>query len=222
MPLAIFDLDETLLSGDSDHAWGEFLVSKALVDGAQFKAENDRFYQQYRAGQLDVTSYLAFSCAPLARIPWQTLEILHSEFMATVIEPIILPKGRALIAQHQAQGDFVMVITATLDFITRPVVVALGIATLVAPVADFKNRQNTGQVTGISTLGQVKVDPLALLFEDKPFTLQGSTFYSDGRNDLPLLQQVDHPVCVDPDPVLRAHAKAHDWPIISLRDPISV
>jgi len=115
-----------------------------------------------------------------------------------------------------------VVITATLDFITRPIVAALGIDTLVAPVADFKNRQNTGQVTGISTLGQVKVDPLALLFEDKPFTLQGSTFYSDSRNDLPLLQQVDHPVCVDPDPVLRAHAKAHDWPIISLRDPISV
>ena len=222
MPLAIFDLDETLLSGDSDHAWGEFLVSKALVDGMQFKAENDRFYEQYCNGELDVERYLAFSCAPLARIPLQTLEILHTEFMATVIEPIILPKGRALIAQHQAQGDFVMVITATLDFITRPIASALGINTLLAPVAEFKNGQYTGQVTGIATLGQGKVDRLALWLEDQPFTLQGSTFYSDSRNDLPLLRQVDHPVCVDPDPVLRAHAEAHDWPIISLRGPIGV
>jgi HAD superfamily hydrolase (TIGR01490 family) len=222
LPLAIFDLDETLLSGDSDHAWGEFLVSKALVDGAQFKTENDRFYQQYRDGQLDVASYLAFSCAPLARIPRQTLEILHSEFMATVIEPIILPKGRALIAEHQKQGDFVMVITATLDFITRPIVSALGVDTLLAPVAEFKKGQYTGKVPGIATLGQGKVDRLALWLEDKPFTLQGSTFYSDSRNDLPLLQQVDHPVCVDPDPVLRAHAEAHDWPVISLRGPIGV
>ena len=222
MPLAIFDLDETLLSGDSDHAWGEFLVSKALVDGMQFKAENDRFYEQYCNGELDVERYLAFSCAPLARIPRQTLEILHSEFMATVIEPIILPKGRALIAQHQAQGDFVMVITATLDFITRPIASALGINTLLAPVAEFKNGQYTGQVPGIATLGQGKVDRLALWLKDQPFTLQGSTFYSDSRNDLPLLQQVDHPVCVDPDPVLRAHAEAHDWPVISLRGPIGV
>ena len=220
MPLAIFDLDETLLSGDSDHAWGEFLVSKALVDGVQFKSENDRFYEQYRNGQLDVARYLAFSCAPLARIPYQTLEILHTEFMETIIEPIILPKGRALIAQHQAQGDFVMVITATLDFITRPIVSALGINTLLAPVAEFKNGQYTGQVPGIATLGQGKVDRLALWLKDQPFTLQGSTFYSDSRNDLPLLQQVDHPVCVDPDPVLRAHAEAHDWPIISLRGAI--
>jgi len=220
LPLAIFDLDETLLSGDSDHAWGEFLVSKALVDGVQFKSENDRFYEQYRNGQLDVARYLAFSCAPLARIPYQTLEILHTEFMATIIEPIILPKGRALIAQHQAQGDFVMVITATLDFITRPIVSALGINTLLAPVAEFKNGQYTGQVPGIATLGQGKVDRLALWLKDQAFTLQGSTFYSDSRNDLPLLQQVDHPVCVDPDPVLRAHAEAHDWPIISLRGAI--
>jgi len=220
LPLAIFDLDETLLSGDSDHAWGEFLVSKALVDGAQFKAENDRFYEQYRNGQLDVARYLAFSCAPLARIPHTTLQTLHAEFMATVIEPIILPKGRALIARHQAQDDFVMVITATLDFITRPIVTALGIDTLLAPVAEFKDGQYTGRVPGIATLGQGKVDRLAVWLEDQPLTLQGSTFYSDSRNDLPLLQQVDHPVCVDPDPVLRAHAEAHDWPIISLRGPI--
>ena len=217
MPLAIFDLDETLLSGDSDHAWGEFLVSKALVDSADFKANNDRFYQQYRNGQLDVASYLAFSCAPLARIPRETLDILHTEFMTDIVEPMILLKGRTLIEQHQAQGDFVMVITATLDFITRPIVSALGIKTLLAPVAEIRNGQYTGQVPGIATLGQGKVDRMKLWLADQPFTLQGSTFYSDSRNDLPLLQQVDHPVCVDPDPVLRAHAENQGWPIISLR-----
>lgn len=217
MPLAIFDLDETLLSGDSDHAWGEFLVSKALVDGVQFKAENDRFYEQYRNGELDVARYLAFSCAPLARIRRETLNGLHGEFMTNVIEPMILPKARALIAQHQAQGDFVMVITATLDFITRPIVSRLGIETLLAPVAEIKNGQYTGQVPGIATLGQGKVDRLMLWLEDQPFTLQDSTFYSDSRNDLPLLQRVDYPICVDPDPVLRAHAETEGWPIISLR-----
>ncbi len=215
--LAIFDLDETLIAGDSDHAWGAFLVTKGLVDDQTFRIQNDKFYQQYREGCLDVEAYLTFACAPLAQMSDATLSSLHAEFMQTIIEPLMLPKASALVADHQKAGDYVMVITATLDVITRPIVHALGIQTLLAPIAEHDGARYTGRVVGIPTLGQGKVDRLALWLETQPLTLADSTFYSDSRNDIPLLSKVDHPVCVDPDPVLLAHAEALQWPVISLR-----
>ncbi|MGB1189451.1 MAG: HAD family hydrolase [Pseudomonadales bacterium] len=217
MPLAIFDLDDTLIAGDSDHAWGQFLVSKHLVDEETFKAQNDRFFQQYRQGVLDVDAYLAFSCAPLAQIQPETLVQLQDEFMTTVIAPMILPRALNCIAKHREQGDFVMIITATLDAITQPIARALGVETLLAPVAEVIEGRYTGSIKGIATLGQGKVDRLHLWLKDEPYDLTGSTFYSDSRNDIPLLSVVDHPICVDPDPVLRAHAATKNWPIISLR-----
>ena len=219
LPLAIFDLDDTLIAGDSDHAWGQFLVSKHLVDEKTFKVQNDHFFQQYQQGVLDVDAYLAFSCAPLAQISPVALDQLQAEFMRAVIAPMILPLGLARIAQHRKQGDFVMIITATLDVITGPIAHALGVETLLAPVAEIKEGRYTGAVKGIATLGQGKVDRLNLWLKDQPYDLSGSTFYSDSRNDIPLLSLVDYPVCVDPDDVLRAHARTQDWPVISLREP---
>ena len=162
MPLAIFDLDDTLIAGDSDHAWGQFLVSKHLVDEKTFKVQNDRFFQQYQQGVLDVDAYLAFSCAPLAQISPVALDQLQAEFMRAVIAPMILHLGLARIAEHRKQGDFVMIITATLDVITEPIAHALGVETVLAPVAEIKEGRYTGAVKGIATLGQGKVDRLNL------------------------------------------------------------
>lgn len=217
--LAIFDLDDTLIAGDSDHAWGAFLVAKGLVDGEDFEAQNDKFYQQYQAGCLDVTAYLSFACAPLARFDLPTLTALHAEFMRTIIEPMMLEKARALIAEHQRAGDYTMIITATLDFITQPIAHAFGIETLLAPIAEQTSSGYTGQVVGTPTLGHGKVERLNEWLQGQALNLTGSTFYSDSHNDIPLLTVVDHPVCVDPDRTLSAHAKTEGWPSITLRSP---
>jgi phosphoserine phosphatase len=137
--LAIFDLDDTLIAGDSDHAWGAFLVAKRFGRQVKdFEAQNNKFYQQYQAGCLDVTAYLSFACAPLAHFDLPTLTALHAEFMRTIIEPMMLEKARALIAEHQRAGDYTMIITATLDFITQPIAHAFGIETLLAPLLRSK------------------------------------------------------------------------------------
>jgi HAD superfamily hydrolase (TIGR01490 family) len=217
MALTIFDLDETLIAGDSDHAWGEFISELGLVDGHQYRKQNNLFYQQYCNGTLDVDAYLAFACEPLTKIKLATLRQLHQRFMQEVISPLMLPKAIALIERHRNQGDTLLIITATLDFITRPIAEALGITNILAPQAELLAGGYTGRIIGIPSFADGKVTRLKQWLKTRSISLTGSTFYSDSHNDLPLLALVDHPVAVDPDPKLEAIAKSKSWQIISLR-----
>lgn len=217
LSLAIFDLDETLISGDSDYLWGEFIVEKGLVDKASHQEKNRHFYQQYKQGKLDVDDYLRFACSVLASHPIDTLVELREEFIDTRIKPLVLPEAVKIVNSHKSRHDHVLIITSTIDFITRPVGELFGIADLIAPVPEQQDGQYTGQITGIPSFGQGKVDCLMEWLEDKPYSTQGSYFYSDSINDLPLLEFVGHPRAVDPDDRLRQVATSRGWPIVSFR-----
>lgn len=218
MTLAIFDLDSTLIAGDSDHLWGVFLCERGLVDGTEFAARNEQFYRDYQAGVLDIDAYLRFALAPLAGQPLETLAAWHRDFMRSKIEPIMLPKAAALIARHRAQGDELMIVTATNAFITRPIATALGIEHLLACEAEMVDGRYTGNPTGVPSYHEGKVIRLQAWLAERGEQLAGAWFYSDSHNDLPLLERVDNPVAVDPDTVLRQRAEDRGWPIISLRD----
>lgn len=218
MTLAIFDLDNTLLAGDSDHAWGQFLIDQGLVDSTVVKAANEAFYKQYQAGELDIDRYLRFSLSFLAGKPLEELASLHRQFMATVIEPMIAPGARALLDRHRERGDTLMIITATNRFVTGPIAKHLNIEHLIACEAEMANGCYTGLPAGIPSYQEGKVERLKTWLEEHRESLDGAWFYSDSLNDLPLLRLVDHPVAVDPDATLAAEAKQQNWPIISLRE----
>ncbi|MBQ75878.1 MAG: HAD-IB family hydrolase [Gammaproteobacteria bacterium] len=218
MALAIFDLDETLISADSDHEWGKFLVRKGLVDAEVHNRLNDQFYAQYKQGNLDINAYLEFACSFLPRLSVAELHSYRREFMVDVIAPLILPLGRQLIADHREAGDFPLVVTSTIEFITAPIVQSLGISTLIAPGLEMRNNRYTGNIVGTPSFAQGKVTRLNQWLEGRSKDLSGSFFYTDSHNDLPLLKLVDHPVAVDPDDTLRAEAKKRQWQILSLRD----
>ena len=217
MTLALFDLDNTLLSGDSDYEWGQFLVSKGLVDSASYEAANQRFYEQYKQGVLDIHEFSAFSFKPLSERNMEELADLHREFMATVIQPLMSPAALALVDDHRAQGHTLMIITATNSFITRPIADAFGIPHLLATESKIVNGRYTREVEGTPCFQHGKVTRLQQWLENRPETLAGSYFYSDSRNDLPLLEMVDNPVAVDPDATLHTTATARGWKVISLR-----
>ncbi|MEX2488295.1 MAG: HAD family hydrolase [Pseudomonadales bacterium] len=217
MSLAIFDLDETLISGDSDYLWGEFIVEKGIVDKAHHQEKNRHFYEQYKQGKLDVNAYLRFACSVLASISMDTLIELREEFIDTRIKPLVLPEAVKIVNSHKSSHDHVLIITSTIDFITRPIGELLGIVDLIAPIPEQQDGQYTGQITGIPSFGQGKVDCLMEWLDDKPYSTQGSYFYSDSINDLPLLEFVDHPRAVDPDDRLRQIATSRGWQIISFR-----
>ncbi len=217
MRLALFDLDNTLLAGDSDHSWGDFLCQRGHVDADEYQARNDAFYADYCDGKLDVVAYQNFSQAILGRTPMDVLAQWHAEFMAEVIEPIILAKGEALLEQHRAQGDKLVIITATNRFVTEPIATRLGVQTLLATECAMQDGRYLGSITGIPCYQEGKVTRLRLWLNEQGLDLRDSYFYSDSRNDLPLLEKVSHPVAVDPDDALRATARARGWPIISLR-----
>lgn len=218
MPLALFDLDNTLLAGDSDHSWGEFICRHGLVDAAYYQTRNDAFYQDYKAGQLDVMAYQNFCQELLAQHDLEQLSQWHQQFMHECIEPLILPKGEALIRQHQEAGDRVLIITATNRFITGPIASRLGISTLLATECAMQDGHYLGQSTDVPCFQEGKVVRLQRWLSEQGLDLTGSYFYSDSHNDLPLLQQVTHPVAVDPDPTLRQFAEQQGWSVISLRD----
>ena len=218
MALAIFDLDNTLLAGDSDHAWGEFLVAKGIVDSEEFKAQNDKFYQQYQQGGLDIDAYLRFALGPLTKYDREELTAMHANFMAEYINPLRLPKAEALLQKHRDAGDYVMIITATNSFVTGPIAAALGVKTLLASEGEVIDDRYTGEPTGTPCFQGGKVTRLQSWLAETGHSLSGSFFYSDSHNDLPLLKAVDHPVAVDPDDPLRAAAIAAGWPVISLRN----
>lgn len=217
MALAIFDLDNTLLGGDSDYLWGEFLVENKLVDSKRYQQANQHFYDQYLAGTMDIVEFLNFQLKPLADNSSADLQRWRNQYLAEKIDPIILPAAQQLIAQHRQRGDTLMIITATNNFITAPIAEKLGISHLIATEAEIINKRYTGHVSGIPSYQQGKVERLHTWLNDHNQTLAGSYFYSDSHNDLPLLNIVDHPVAVDPDPKLLAFAKQHGWKTISLR-----
>ena len=217
MALAIFDLDNTLIGGDSDYLWGRFVCEQGLVDGAEFAATNDRFYEDYKSGDLDIDAYLRFALGPLKDQPPERLAEWHQRFMRDKINPIMLPKAERLIANHRQRGDDLLIITATNAFITRPIAEALGIPELLACEGEVVDGRYTGEPSGIPSFGEGKVTRLQQWLATRDISLDGAYFYSDSHNDLPLLELIDKPVAVDPDETLLAHARSKGWPVISLR-----
>jgi len=218
MALAIFDLDNTLIAGDSDHSWGEFLVSEQLVDAQQFKKTNDQFYADYVAGSLDIFAYLEFSLQPLTKMSMTELAELHKRFMQQVIAPMQLAKAQALLQQHRDAGDRLLIITSTNRFIVEPICHSLGVTEILATDAQIVDGRYSGKVEGVPTYKEGKVVRLNAWLKEQGESLKGSWFYSDSINDLPLLLEVDHAVAVDPCPELQAVAEEKHWQIISLRD----
>ncbi|MEQ6916066.1 HAD family hydrolase [Halomonas aquatica] len=218
MSLAIFDLDNTLLSIDSDHAWGEFLLEQGAVDPVTYREANDRFLADYEAGTLDMQAFLEVALRPLAEHSPEQLAAWHQQFMASKIEPHILSKGEELVARHRTRGDTLLIITATNRFITGPIAERLGIDDLIAVEPEMVDGRYTGRTVGIPSYREGKVKRLDAWLAGQDLSLDGSWFYSDSHNDLALLEQIDHPVAVDPDPSLREVAEARGWKIISLRD----
>lgn len=217
MRLALFDLDNTLLAGDSDHSWGEFLCETGRVDAVEYRARNDAFYADYCAGKLDVVAYQSFTQAILSRTEAAELARWQAEFMREVIEPIILARGEALLQQHREAGDKLVIITATNRFITAPIAARLGVETLIATECGMQDGRYTGRVSGVPCYQAGKVTRLNEWLAESGLSLEGAYFYSDSRNDLPLLEAVANPVAVDPDDTLRAIAVERGWPVISLR-----
>ena len=218
MALALFDLDNTLLSGDSDYLWGEFLVEQGLVDGESYARENARFYEAYRQGRLDIHAFLRFSLRPLTEHPLETLLALRERFLQEKILPVIPAASRRLLARHAEAGDVRVIITATNAFVTRPIAEALGVEHLIATEPEQIDGRFTGRCAGVPCFREGKVARLEAWLAETGIPLSGSWFYSDSHNDLPLLERVDRPVAVDPDDRLREVAAARGWPVISLRE----
>ncbi|MCP5241663.1 MAG: HAD family hydrolase [Zoogloeaceae bacterium] len=220
MNLVLFDLDNTLLAGDSDFEWAQFLISRGLVDQEIYEARNLEFYENYKAGTLDIHAFLDFQLAPLARHPRQELDALHREFMNERVEPMITPAARALVRSHLDSGALVAIVTATNSFVTGPIARAFGIAHLVATVPAQQDGRFTGLPRGTPAFQGGKISRVDAWLESMGLYLgsfETSHFYSDSHNDLPLLEKVSDPVAVDPDDTLRAHAQQRGWPVISLR-----
>ncbi len=217
MALILFDLDNTLLAGDSDYLWGVFLAEQGIVDRDYYEKENQRFYDEYKQGTLDIYEFLAFSFKALTENNAETLRNLQQQFLEEKIRPIMSNASFQLIGKHNNKDNTLAVITATNSFVTAPIVKAFGIEHLLATEPEMINGKYTGKVAGIPCFQDGKVKRLEGWMKEHHLNLQNSWFYSDSHNDLPLLKQVDNPVAVDPDETLEEYAKQHGWPIISLR-----
>jgi len=220
MQLALFDLDHTLIPADSDHAWGQFLVNRGEVDGQAYAAANDRFYQQYRDGTLDIELYLRFALAPLASIEAGRLLELQQAFMREVIEPLIKPQALDLVRKHQERGDVCLMITATNEFVTTPIAARFGIEHLIACGVERIGGRYTGRPQGIASFREGKVTRLVQWIEAKGYQAESllgqASFYSDSANDIALLERVGFPVATNADSRLRAHAHAKGWICLEL------
>ena len=219
MELALFDLDNTLLSGDSDYEWAQFLIERGVLERGQYEAKNQDFFRQYRAGALDILEFLDFQLAPLAQHPRETLDAWHAEFMRTKVQPMIRAKGRDLVRRHLAQDHLCAILTSTNAFITAPIAREFGVKHLLATELEIREGRFTGRPSGKPCFREGKVACLTEWLGARRLTLASfaeSWFYSDSRNDLPLLELVTRPVAVDPDEALRSDALARGWQIISL------
>lgn len=215
--LVLFDLDNTLLAGDSDFEWAQFLIEQGVVDREVYEAHNLNFLRDYQAGTLDIHSFLNFQLMPLSRHSRSQLADWHREFMALKIRPLIRDKARALVERHR--GDLRVMITATNSFVTAPIAREFGITELIATDPEERNGEFTGRVSGTPCFREGKVTRLEAWLAERGRALADyseSWFYSDSHNDLPLLERVSHPVAVDPDAALRSRAERGGWPIITL------
>ncbi len=220
MNLALFDLDNTLLSGDSDFEWSQFLIEQGVLDRELFEAKNLAFYEQYKAGTLDIHEFLDFQLKPLSRHARKVLDEWHAEFMRRKVRPMMGAKARDLVAKHQAAGDKCVIITATNSFVTAPIAREFGVAHLIATDPEESAGEFTGNVAGVPSFREGKVVRMENWLAEHGWSWKSfdeTCFYSDSLNDLPLLSKVKHPVAVDPDATLRAHAEKQGWPVISLR-----
>jgi HAD superfamily hydrolase (TIGR01490 family) len=220
MELVLFDLDNTLLAGDSDYEWAQFLIEQGVLDRAIYESRNDEFFAQYQAGTLDILEFLAFQLAPLARYPRAQLDAWHAAFMDAKIRPMIGTAARDLVARHLGAGALCAVVTATNSFVTAPIAREFGVPHLIATEPETQGGAFTGRPAGIPCFREGKVARLEqwLAGIGRPLaSFAESSFYSDSHNDLPLLERVTRPVAVDPDDALRRVAGSRGWPVISLR-----
>lgn len=220
MNLAIFDLDNTLINGDSDHAWGEFLVERNIVDRQEYALNNDKFYNDYKLGALDINAYLHFCLKVLAEHPLKQLYAWREQFLEEKIRPMLLPKAKALIEEHRKAGDTLLIITATNRFVTEPIAQLHGIDNLLASDAEKRDGRYTGKPTGVPCYQDGKITRLNQWLKQQEHSFDQSVFYSDSHNDLPLLKLVEKPVAVDPDPQLLEYARKQGWSIRSLRNSV--
>lgn len=216
MDLVIFDLDNTLLEGDSDYLWGQFLVEKGVVEQSSYEKTNRYYHQQYLAGKLDIYAFLEFAFKPLTEHDYLQLNQWRQQYLTEKIYPIMREKGQALINQHYDKGDLVMIITATNSFITSPIAKAFGVEHLIGTDPEYIDGKFTGKVAGTPSYQYGKVTRLEQWLKENNPEYKTSWFYSDSHNDIPLLSKVNHAFAVDPDDILKQHAKQHNWPIISL------
>ena len=220
MNLAIFDLDNTLLNGDSDYNWSLFLIKKGILDQSIYEQQNEEFFKDYQTGSLDIDAYAEFQFKPLRENERFFLNDLRDEYVATIIRPMITEKAKDLVNEHRSQGDQLLIITATNSFITKPIAALFGIEELIGTDLEEINNQFTGKIKGVASFQEGKVTRLNQWLDNKHLTLaqfDKTFFYSDSKNDLPLLKIVSHPVAVNPDATLNAEAKKNNWPIMSLR-----
>jgi len=218
--LAIFDLDNTLLNGDSDYNWSLFLIKKGILDQSIYEQQNEEFFKDYQTGSLDIDAYAEFQFKPLRENERFFLNDLRDEYVATIIRPMITEKAKDLVNEHRSQGDQLLIITATNSFITKPIAALFGIEELIGTDLEEINNQFTGKIKGVASFQEGKVTRLNQWLDDKHLTFaqfDKTFFYSDSKNDLPLLKIVSHPVAVNPDVTLNAEAKKNNWPIMSLR-----
>jgi HAD superfamily hydrolase (TIGR01490 family) len=218
--LALFDLDNTLLSGDSDFEWSQFLVEQGVLDRELFEAKNIAFYEQYKAGTLNITEFLDFQLKPLSRHARKVLDEWHGEFMRRTVRPMMLQSARELVSGHKAAGDVCVIVTATNSFVTAPIAREFGVENLIATDPEEKDGEFTGRVAGVPSFREGKVLRMESWLAEHDWnwgSFDETWFYSDSFNDLPLLAKVKHPVAVDPDPTLHEYAVKQGWTVISLR-----
>jgi HAD superfamily hydrolase (TIGR01490 family) len=220
MRLALFDLDNTLLAGDSDYEWGQFLVDRGILERETYESQNRAYFEQYVAGTLDIHEYLGFALRPLAQHSPQDLARWRADFMQSRILPMVSAAARGLVRRHLDRGDLCAVITATNSFVTAPIAREFGVSHLIATEPESRDGRFTGRVAGTPCFREGKVRRLDEWLRAQGLTLgafQESCFYSDSHNDLPLLQRVTRPVAVDPDEGLLKRARERNWEVISLR-----
>ena len=216
--LVLFDLDNTLLAGDSDYEWGVFLCNEGAVEADDYRRRNQAFYEDYQAGRLDALAYVHFVLEAITATPPDKLTALHARFMAEHVEPMVTQSALELVKKHQRAGDLTAIITATNRFITEPIAARFGVRHLIAtePERDGNDRY-TGRIEGVPCFREGKIECLKRWLERERPTYGETWFYSDSHNDLPLLEQVDRPVVVDGDEALVRRAKEKRWEITSLR-----
>lgn len=218
--LALFDLDNTLLAGDSDYNWSLFLIKQGLLDAKTHHERNEQFYQDYKNGNLNIYKFLEFQLQPLSQHSVEFLNTLHLQYMEQVIRPMMTQKAQDLVNKHKAAGDLCLVITATNSFVTKPIATAYGIEHLIGTDPEMLDGKYTGGVSGVPSFQEGKVTRIKAWLAERGQTLEDfedSYFYSDSHNDLPLMKLVTHPVAVDADATLTAYALQHGWPNVSLR-----